>query len=141
MREAIGSSMLLYIFIFFIIVVMLFFVGILSFSKAYRVKNRIIDIIENKEDYNDDVAGEIEKELLTIGYSAKGDCGKYCVVKIWLDKNCSSEDRDVQKNCDASRGYYYKVTTYMNFEFPIIKSLITVDVKGETKVMGKSYDY
>ena len=45
MKASIGGSMLLYIVLFFVSVVILFFVGIISYNKAYRVKNRIVNII------------------------------------------------------------------------------------------------
>ena len=40
MRESVGGAYLLYIAIFFIIAVLLMFASALSYSRAYKVKNR-----------------------------------------------------------------------------------------------------
>lgn len=140
MREAIGNSLLLNLVIVFASIVILFFVGILSYSKAYRVKNKIIDTIERYEDYenSENSKDEISTDLKSAGYRTLGNkkCDEgnlndtsynYCVYKI-SDK--SSDD-----------SYYYRVVTYVHFEFPVIGDLISIPVKGETKILGKSYNY
>lgn len=144
MREAIGGSMLLYIVIFFASIVMLMFVGILSYSKAYKVKNRIIEAIEKYEDYSLAV-DEINSDLATMGYALmETDCGSdnlnttnyaYCVYKV-----CNKEEtKDGTTTCVGT--YYYKVRTFMTFEFPVINSIVKFQVKGETRTLGKNFDY
>ena len=51
MRESLGGSMLLNLVVIFTGLIIIFFVGILSYSKAYRVKNRIVEIIEKYGTY------------------------------------------------------------------------------------------
>lgn len=153
MRSAIGNSLLLNLVIIFVSLIILFFVGILSYSKAYRVKNRIVEIIEKNEVYNDDVSAYISEDLSNSGYdtSSSGDCSQanarlnrlafenlpenmneggynYCVFEI-------DESRKV------SNGKYYIVVTFVKFEFPIIGNLIKIPVYGETKILGKDYSY
>lgn len=139
MREAIGSSLLLNIVVVFVSLIILFFVGILSYSKAYKAKNRIIDVIEKYETYSEDpvkqdAGDEIVSSLKEMGYQL-GNCRntaqnenntgyKYCVHRV-----------------DANEGHYYKVTTYVEFNFPIINNLISIPVTGETKILGKNYEY
>lgn len=139
MREAIGSSLLLNIVVVFVSLIILFFVGILSYTKAYKAKNRIIDVIEKYGTYSEvpetqDAGDEIVSSLSEMGYQL-GNCKntsgnlnntgyKYCVHRV-----------------DASEGYYYKVTTYIQFYFPIIGDLFNPPVSGETKILGKSYNY
>lgn len=138
MRESIGNALLLNLVIVFISLVMLFFVGILSYSKAYRVKNRIVEIIEKYEGYesNEDALSEIEVDLKTMGY-----------FTTFNDK-CSSENlnQTTYKYCVYRRegngpSYYYEIVTYVHFGFPIIGDYITIPVKGETKILGKNYSY
>ena len=50
MRESLGGSMLLNLVVIFTGLIIIFFVGILSYSKAYRVKNRIVEIIASNVD-------------------------------------------------------------------------------------------
>ena len=62
MREAIGNSYVLNFIITFIILFMLIFVGMSTFTKAFKVKNRIVDIFKemilsslNGQSENDDI--------------------------------------------------------------------------------------
>ena len=170
MRESVGGSYLLYIIVFFIGVIILFFASILSYAKAYRVKNRIINIAENSACYplddSDDqlynnIIMDVNSDLKDVGYtfSSTSDCNfefgniserdcanfntsdhgvignkggtyNYCICKVNVDES------------DPSLGYYFKVITFSQFEFPIIKDVIKTSVYGETKVMCKNYkDY
>ncbi len=48
MNEAIGNSLLFNIVIVFVILLIAFFIGSLDYSKAYKVKNKIIEEIEKE---------------------------------------------------------------------------------------------
>ena len=138
MREAIGSSLLLNLVIIFISLVMLFFVGILSYSKAYKVKNRIIEIIEKYESYesNEDAMNEISADLKNIGYTSS------------FNSNCSDDNLNettykycVYKRSGSNLSYYYEVVTYRHFDIPVIGDSIVLPVKGETKMFHEVYSY
>lgn len=137
MREAVGNSLLLNLVIIFVSIVILFFVGILSYSKAYRVKNRIIEVIESHGNYLDSV-DEISTDMKSIGYRTTNN--KKCNSN---NLNSTSYNYCVYEITDKSSGnsYYYKVVTYVHFDFPIIGGLINIPVSGETKILGKSYNY
>ena len=154
MKDAIGGSLLLNLVVIFTSVVILFFAGILAYSKAYKVKNKIIEIIESHDGkivdidkMSEDVLEEINTELKNVGYmiseapsndscsrdSSRGDCVnlnntnfKYCV--------CAHDSA-------ISNGQSYEVITYVHFSFPIIGDLLSIPVKGETKILDRSYDY
>ena len=158
MRDAIGGSMLLYIVIFFVSVVMLFFISILSYAKAYRVKNRIINIVEGynfPDDFNEEKRKElielIDTDMTNIGYNTVHN--KNCQNDSNYGANCNdinviANNGGVYDYClcrinvsqdDEKRGYYYEVITYTQFNFPIINQVISSSVHGETKVLGKEY--
>lgn len=138
MREAIGNSLLMNLVIIFVSIVILFFIGILSYSKAYRVKNRIVSIIEKYDGYNTSAQEEILVDLKSAGYRSTNN------------SKCTSENLNnttynycIYEIRDKSSGdsYYYKIVTYVHFDFPIIGNLISFPVKGETKILGKTYNY
>ena len=161
MRESIGGSLLLYIVLFFIGLIILFFAAILSYAKAYRVKNRIINYLENANYYNDngphyyDLNEGINNELQGIGYSYKApkkcNFNNKCVEISGVDDDENINRKSFKGGkynyclCKVNNGvdgYYYEVITFTEFEFPIIKSVIKSSVHGETKIMGKEYkDY
>lgn len=141
MRSAIGNSLLMNIVVIIVTAIILVFVGILSYSKAYRVKNRIIEVIEKYETYDDDkVKDEISVFLGQAGYQL-GNCEieddatpddtrgyKYCIQTVYED------------NVRKTGSRHYIVTTYVEFNFPIINSLLRVPVRGETRTLGIEYD-
>ena len=156
MKSAVGNSLLLYLVVIFSGIVILFFVGIISYSKAYRVKNRIVDVIEKHSGYDNNTELEINSSLKEMGYNitSSNPCNSNSAVQNHM-KNIS--DQYALKNTSQS-GYnycvyeisnkssgiatkYYVVVTFVNFKFPIIGSLLNIPIYGETKILGKSYDY
>lgn len=161
MRDSIGGSMLLNLVIIFAGLVIALFMGILSYSKAYGVKNRIIEIIEKYGTYEKIESGknliteELNPDLAAFGYNASaptkcdsikerlknekyggnldevGNLNKYgynyCVFQI--------------NNSENSTGKSFVVVSFIHFEVPIISNVVTIPVYGETKILGKTYDY
>ena len=63
MKESIAQAFILNLILFFFVVLVLLLFGSINYSKAYKVKNRIITIIEKYGDYNAAAKAEIEEEL------------------------------------------------------------------------------
>ena len=162
MREALGGSMLLNLVLIFAGIVIVFFIGILSYSKAYRVKNRIIEITEKYGVYDATVAAEISPDLKAAGYDSTkptrcnnirgrlidSQNGKY--NDLGQNINDPSNDSsygynycvyEVTNSSVNNSGKYYVVVSFIKFEFPVIGDLLTIPVYGETKMLGKSYNY
>ncbi len=153
MRGAIGNAMVMNIVITFIILTTAFLVSSISYSKAFKVKTKIIDIIEKYDgDFNKTsnkesaITNEINQFLGQTGYrttsaTAKGNCNKYVdSSKETLMGTTSSYDICIiQKNNNSStyHGPYYKVVVYMYFDFPIIGDMIKIPVSGETRSFFK----
>lgn len=167
MRESLGSSLLLSLVIFVAGVIMAVFVSILTYSKAYRVKNSIVEIVENAETYDTAVANAINANLKEYGYDAAlpkrclgiqtkiSSSGKfvsdnlnsslfvndpgynYCIFKV-----CDHFDivGGVEK-CESGESFYYVIVTFSQFNIPVLNEVLSVPVQGETKKMGKIYDY
>ena len=140
MRESLGGAMLLNLVVIFTGLVIVFFIGILSYSKAYRIKNRIIEIIEKHEKYDDDVANEINPDLRNAGYNASSPtkCGKYETID---NLNVYGYNYCVFNSENSQNGNYYQVVTFIRFEIPIIGDVLTFPVYGETKILNKNYNY
>ena len=146
MKDAVGGSILLYLVVIFVSIVIIFFAGIMSYSKAYKIKNRIIEVIERNGTYEENEVGELTIELKRIGY-------RTATIEQIASK-CGTESLTYTNNAGhfycvyigegdklSGEGYSYEVVTYTHFDFPIIGDLLVLPVKGETKTLGKSYDY
>lgn len=160
MREAVGGTFLYYIVIFIVTVIMLLLVASIACSKAYRVNNRIVDVIEKYECYEEsgcESVSEINNSLASIGYQIKktggaigGADGCPAADKIPGLKDVNLGDPDaigtVKKinstdnnylyclyKVSGERGAYYKVVSYLVFEVPLIGGNIKIPIYGTTK--------
>lgn len=139
MRDAFGGAFSIKLMLVFLVLYVSFICVALNYSRAFRVKNRIINIIEQNEGYNldntgDAVATQIDNYLATTGYFINEETKRY------LSNNNASSCNDLY-----GRGYcvyqisssplYYGVETYMVFTLPIINVRFPVAVRGETRVI------
>jgi hypothetical protein len=167
MKESLGGSMLFNLVLIFAGVIVLLFIGILSYSKAYKVKNRIVEIIEKYETYEhtddsvvNDAVDEINPDLHMVGYDStyatKCDTirdnlinSKYSYklsenLNVYGYNYCIFEmcdQKDKNDICISREGKYYIVVSFIEFEFPVINDVLTLPIYGETKMLGKTYDY
>ena len=140
MRDSIGGTFMIYVFIIFLAVYIAFVAVAFNYARAFRVKNKVIDIIEQNEGMDDadfanlsgtnniGVAGDINEYLKSVSYNVnltssnaedRGVCFDlgYCV-------------REIAAGVD---GKYYKVTTFVRLELPFLNLGFTIPVKGETR--------
>ena len=78
MKEAIANAGVFNLVIIFVIILLAFFIGSLSYSKAFKVKNKIIEEIEKDQGYTIGVNDSTE------GRSDKAKCGKYYRVITYM---------------------------------------------------------
>ncbi len=140
MRQATGISGLIGISIVMIGVVILVFLASLDYTKAFKVKNRIVDIIERYDDgYSVNNRERIDAEILSVlknvGYRLNTR-NRSCPKRNGADpiEHRSQNYRYCIYQYQSKRGYYYGVTAYMYMDLPLIGELIEIPVSGETKV-------
>lgn len=138
MKASLGGGFLLNIVVVIVSIVMLLFVGVLAYSKAYRIKNRVIETIENNNEYNKTAKDILNEDLKTAGYTFVGINNERCEAG---NLNDSGYNYCVYGPFPSENGEYYSVVTYMRFEFPVIGTSINIPIKGQTKILNKKYDY
>lgn len=140
MREGMGSAFVYTVVITMVGIILLLLVGSIGYSKAFKVNNRIIDIIEANDGYNNAAEAEISEALSSIGYkiSTRQKCpdldtgyGAYTMI----DNKSLNYDYCIYKH-ENNRGYYYTVLTYMYFDFPVIGEHIKLKVLNQTKTLN-----
>ncbi len=136
MRESIGQAFLFNLVITIIVVIMFILVGAMTYSKTYKIKNKIVDIVEKYKGYNGETKTEIEAYLGSIGYKMNPNASQKCDSRTGTSlTNTSTQYRYcVYEYYASGRGKYYGVTAYIYFEFPLIGDLIEIPVYGETEV-------
>lgn len=132
MREAVGNTFIVSIIITFVIVFIILFATSTSYTKAYKVKNKIIDIIEENNGVGAATYKEIDQFLGGIGYRVN-ETKRKCPNG---GENPSSSYRYCIYPKSTSKGVYYVVTAYMYFDVPILSAILEMPVQGETKILG-----
>ncbi len=150
MREAIGGAWLFGLVITFIVFFASFLAISVNFSRAFNMKNEVVDMIEKYEGNNCKARKSIvnslrqnsyliygtcptnekvgDNTLTYIGYDAEGkkvENGKralYCIASNLVD---TTDKGGLKKT-------YYKVVIFFKIDLPMMGNLTTFRVKGET---------
>lgn len=160
MKESIGQAFIVNLILVFFGVLILLLFGSFNYTKAFKVKNRVINIIEKHGGYPKEeeekkayeiVRDEIYDNMREAGYSTtniKGSTDKCDKLKetgtrIYPNANVKNQQRYYDYcvfQYDSGIGEYYKVVVYMKFEVPLIGGLLEFPVRGETRVLYDNID-
>ena len=136
MKESINNAFIFNMVILFLVIIIAILIGSLSYSKAFKVKSKIIDILEKHQAYNSKSRTEIDGILREIGYktnqSRKNTCpGGHGVL---VTPHNSNFRYCVYRN-DTSNGFYFTVASFVYFEIPVIGDILEFPVYGDTRVI------
>lgn len=160
MKESIGNAFVSGLVIMFLFLIVLILSFAINYSRANKIKNKILNYVANYAELNStvDTAGnikpidineadvleeQINRELASVGYR-RNYAG---ANKNTCTKNRSNQAANVETlnpNGDfhyciyayeTDRGFYYGVETFMYFDIPVIGRTIEIPVYGETRVI------
>ncbi len=154
MNESIGSTTVLTIIVVFIALVSGYMAYNVNYTKAFRMKNKIIALYEENEGIcGSSCQDEIVAYAREIGYNPAGNLncndtdikpigitssygsnkkGLYCEYKIKVQKSKVSDNVFV----DSKDEYYYRILTRINIQIPIIQNIFklrVLNITGDTK--------
>ncbi len=137
MKEAFGSTFMIYVLLIFLAVYITFVAVALNYAKAFRVKNSVIDIIEQNEgvdlEDNSGTIGKINARLRDYSYNVNGINGdSYTGYKCYELGYC------IKEQSDDIKGNYYKVITFVKLEIPFMNLGFTIPIRGETRVIERT---
>lgn len=157
MKGAIGNAFILNMVITFIIIFYVLLIGSMAYSKAYKTKNYIINLIDEFEttgkknfgmydrviqSQQDEWNERVNEYLGKIGYVIADDT---CPVLLnqynyeyWINHTEGGYDycvyrRIPDRNENMEKRYNYLVQVYMKFDFPVIGKYVKIPLRGETK--------
>ncbi len=117
MREAIGGSWLMYIFIVFLFTIILLLVFAINYLSAYRLNDEIVSCIEQKEGYTNE-----------------------CKTVAETSKNYTANNRAPEVTCTeghytglSSNGSVYDVKTFITFNFPLLNIKINIPLRNKSR--------
>ena len=134
MRDAFGGAFFIKLMLIFFVVYISFIAVALNYAKAFRIKNTIVNFIEEHEGYDTPVQDLVENYVADMGYYVSS-VGPDSSTKY--GQGCTGRgDCVTNMYSDELRGTYYKVTTFIEITFPFFGLNITVPISGETRVGG-----
>ena len=142
MREAIGGTAIFQIVIFFILLFTGFMCLSINHSKAFNVKNMIINTIERVEKIdlsnteNDEAIKEIVGYLKKNSYRTTGKC-----PSNYTGINRIKAENVAKNSSEFPEMNYYRVIVFYQLDLPIFRSLFEFQVSGDTKIMYRSTGY
>ena len=141
MRDAFGGAFMIQIFLIFILVYIAFTAMALNYAKAFKVKNTVIDYLENNEivDLNSLTASELtamdeyfqEEVLGNMNYNLSGQ--DLCValeIEEYSEGKRTAYCHDLgiiikqSGKAEITEGVYYTVSTYVGWSIPFVNKLL-----------------
>lgn len=153
MREAIGATWITGVVIFFIALFSGYLALSINYSKAFKVKDGIVDRLEKHSGPNKNAIDDIAEMLEEIGYNSKGNCSRLGATAgadyIGVTKNmvsttpgnnaynyCILRINSFKTNGAAGVGQlsaaYYRVVVFFSLSLPILDNMGNFFVTGET---------
>ncbi len=153
MRESIGATWILGIVIFFIVLFTGFLAFSINYSKAFRVKDGIVERLEKYNGPNLDAFVDIQSFLDEVAYSSTGPCaGEFPNGEPYIGVfGTSSDISAIEHHPSADNRYtycigkvqantstfvmdsaYYRVVVFFNLALPIFGNKINFHATGET---------
>lgn len=147
MREAIGGTWITQLIIVFIFVFVAFLALSMNYSKAFRVKNVTLSLVEKNEGITNTTIERINNYLTYTGYTTKGKCSKgmygisdleninYTKIDKYNKNNkfyyCISKVKSGTTNFQNRA--YYKIKLFFKFNLPVVGDIFTFNIDGQTK--------
>ncbi len=129
MREAIGSSWIIYIAIIFIMTYVFFIGFVMSYASAYRAANYVITQIENCQGQMTECGANSTMESITKTVKSKYS---YATPK----KNPNPTGIITPICVQNGNGAVYRIELPVEFDLPLLGGLRWMTVKAETKTIS-----
>ncbi len=161
MKESIGGTWLFGIVLTFVVLFTTFISLSTNYSRCFKIKDEIVTTIEHYNGVNKNTINRINEYLSGIGYSSTSNCptddsncwygfkignvssmGKknvnYCISKHTINKGFD-KDGDTVTNINGPIGHprsaYYQVAVFFKLNWPIISSVFSIEISGETSII------
>ena len=156
MREAIGATWITGVVLAFIALFSGYLALSINYSKAFKVKDGIVDRLEKHSGPNREAIADIAEMLEDIGYNSKGNCSmledesgsdyigvtktqvskspgsgayNYCLLRINSNKTNGVITGDKKGQLSAA---YYRVVVFFSLSLPIVNNMGSFFITGET---------
>ena len=156
MKDAFGGAFMIRLFLIFIFIYMFFTAVALNYAKAFKVKNKVIDYLQDNEISTVEkmnaaefkkMSDYFEKEILgTLNYRLPKEEMNCSNEAVYCDNGISIYQIDASVKESNKLGVYYRVETYFTWSIPFLKKLMALSsnnpggetAKGIWKISGET---
>jgi len=139
MRESTGAMMLFGICLTFIIMMTAYLAISVNYAKAFRVKSHLVSMIEEHEGYSPTIDEDVVNYLENQGYTARGYCEENLPSRgydeSWEFQTCLDKTMSDTSKFGPTKRARYKVMTFFKFDIPVVGSMLTFQVAGESRYL------
>ena len=144
MRDAFGSTFMLRLIIIFIVFYVCFATIAVSYAKTFRLKNTVIDIVEQyqyscskecsgKKEWNRVISQKVDTFLANSNYNYKDKVKNSCTTSGGEVSEQGACIQPIEYTLNKKKRHYYKVTLYIIIHLPAINWDAVIPVSGETR--------
>lgn len=140
MREAVGGLGITQIVIFFLLLFAAYISVSINMSKAQKVKDEVVSIIQKNNGFDHNALNEIENYMASVGYRTNGVCedgwdgynsaGFNSNKSLFCIKEWTLEFDDTK---DFPKTAYYQVRVFFALDVPVINNVLRFNLTGSTR--------
>ena len=150
MKESIGTTWIFQMVIIFILIFVSFLIVTLTYSKTFKTRNELINIIEKYEGVTEESLSIMNQYLRYNSYQAMKKCpanwyGVASIEKIEIEKVGNGSVRKyyycLKRNVSKKSSLvHYDIKVFFKFNLPIFETIGTFTVNGSTSDFYKTDD-
>lgn len=133
MSESYGNTLLITVMMIFVVMMVSFTAVIVNIAKTFRVKNQIIDYVEQYKYGTGTTDGEcidkIDQYLSYTGYQKVELDDKITCNGVWYEKGYCISPVGTDDNT------YYKITVYVSVSLPFFEVSLRLPISGESRAI------
>ena len=143
MRDAFGGVWTIQIILVFMIIINSYLAFSVNYTKAFRIKNNIVSIIETEEGFTEEAKARAETVMQNTGYNVSSAYLRSCSKDGYVAVLNKAGGYCIKLNRVSEISGYYSVKTFINIDIPILGKLFeafpdTFAIKEETKTIYSS---
>ena len=162
MRDAFGGAFMIKLFIIFIMVYICFIAIAVNYAKAFKVKNKVIDLDKMngvqetalEEFFEKEILGNmnyrVNHENICEGIKTRDESGKriaYCSdIGIIIRQVDDNNETELYYPARKTKGVYYTVSTYIGWNAGFINNILALGntkntedtIRGMWKISGQT---
>lgn len=130
MKESVGSTLLLYVFMVLFVIIVSFMAVTINFALTFQKKNEIINILERSEGKSSVYTPELNK---LFNNNSRGWKIVTSINNNYDGYKCKILEKSV--NNENNRGKYYQIVVFVEFNLPVVNEVVYFPINGETSTI------